>query len=248
MENRSAKETTSSQSQLSELAISLLQSSKVIYQTLILLISDGLNWPDSLCCIRLVHIGSSLLERFPITSIPLHATSSSFALYLNAQIAQQVFTCCLTALQIHGEHAETASQLINLALLVYDRSPLEYRQNVYYGVLAQIPDVNKRMLDEFTVKSSLALSTDATSPSARKPGANLTNQEKTRKDMFKKLVQPVVGKSLGQLYKHEIRIRVLEPLNLKTKRREREESLMRSGGGLGGEVNICSLFDPANKE
>lgn len=241
MENRPSKEATSSnQSQLSELAISLLQTNKVIYQTMILLISDGLNWPDSMCCVRLAQIGLSLLDRFPITSSEL-SSRESFSLYLNPQIAQQYFTCCLAALQMHGEHAETASQLTNLALLVYDRSPVEYRQNVYYGVLAQIPDVNKRMLDEFTVKSAQL---DLTSP--RKPGANLTNHEKTRKDMFKKLVQPIVGKSLGQLYKQEIRIRVLEPLNLKTKRRmnaEREDSLKS-----GAEVNICSLFDPANKE
>lgn len=239
MENRPAKEATSS-NQLSELAINLLQTNKVIYQTMILLISDGLNWPDSMCCVRLAQIGSSLLDRFPITSS--ESRSDSFSLYLNPQIAQQYFTCCLAALQMHGEHAETASQLTNLALLVYDRSPVEYRQNVYYGVLAQIPDVNKRMLDEFTVKSSTQI--DLTSP--RKPGANLTNHEKTRKDMFKKLVQPIVGKSLGQLYKQEIRIRVLEPLNLKTKRRmnaEREDELKS-----GAEVNICSLFDPANKE
>jgi len=236
MENRPKE--TSNQTQFSELAINLLQTNKVIYQTLILLISDGLNWPDSLCCFRLVQIGSSLLEKFPITSTE---SPSSFTLHLNQQIAQQLFTCCLTSLQIHGEHQETASQITSLALLIYDKSPPEYRQNVYYRVLEQIPDVNKRMLDDFTVKSSLI---DATSP--KKTAANMTNQEKMRKDMFKKLVLPIVGKSLGQLYKQEIRIRVLEPLNLKTKRKinaEREDGLKS-----GAEVNICSLFDPTNKD
>lgn len=237
MENREKESSSSNQAQFSELAINLLQTNKVIYQALILLIFDGLNWPDSQCCFKLIHVGSSLLEKFPISA---NETPSTFTLYMNAQIAQQLFTCCLTALQQHGEHQDAASHLTNLALLVYDRSPQAYRQDVYYRVLEQIPGVNKRALDEFTVKSSAI---DPTSP--RKTAA-LTNQEKLRKDMFKKMLQPIVGKSLGQLYKQEIRIRVLEPLNLKTKRRMNAEDELKNASAA--EVNICSLFDPANKE
>lgn len=236
MENRPKE--TQTQSQFNELALNLIQTNKAIFQTIVLLISDGLNWSDSLCSFRLMQIGSSLLERFPITST---ASPSSFSLHLDTQIAQQFFTCCLSALQIHGEHQDIANQLMSYALLICDRSPPDYRRSVYYHVLEQIPNVNKHMLDEFI---GMSLQVDTTNP--RKSTGAINYQEKMRKEMFKKIVQPIIGKSLGQLYKQEIRIRVLQPLNLKTKRRlnvEQEERTINSA-----DISICSLFDPANKD
>lgn len=249
METQSKKVVGSIQTQqFSELAIYLLSTNKVIYQTIILVLFEGLNWPDSLCCFRLIQIGSSLVDKYTITCEP---NPQKFTLTLNPQTAQQLFTCCLTALQIHGEHQDAASQLTNLALIIYDRSPLDYKRGVYYRVLEQIPEVNRRTLDEFTMKSCVADSTSSSSSSPPKRASSsslhalTTNEEKMRKDAFKKMLQPIVGKSLGQLYKQEILIRQLEPLNLKTKRRMNAENAAEAVKN-GAEVNIYSLFDPAN--
>lgn len=105
------------------------------------------------------------------------------------------------------------------------------------------------MLDEFVRKSTAASA--GTLTKVANAAAASPQQEKTRKDMFKRLVQPIVGKSLGELYKQEIKIRVLEPLLLNTKRRMNAAALALAGeGGVwgknGNEVNICSLFDPTN--
>lgn len=222
------KDNQSNSGQISELAIHLMRTNKIIYQSVILCLFDGLNWPDSYCCSRLIRLCQSLIDKFPILDQPL--VQDQFGLYLSDQISERIFTYCLTALQAHGEHQEILSLLINLAYSIYDRSPVLYKQ-LYNKVLSQIPNLNQKSFDEFIVKVNKMLTGDLSSTG-----------EKVRKDLFKKIVQPVVGKSIGQLYKYDIQIRVLEPLNLSSKKK-RDSNL---DGTNGTETSICSLFDSNN--
>ena len=89
---------------ISELAVCLLRQNKVIYQSVVIMLFDGLNWPDSYCCLRLVKIGIDLFERFPVSDRDASASTEQFVLFLNAQITEQIFKWCLCALQTHGEH------------------------------------------------------------------------------------------------------------------------------------------------
>lgn len=215
VENALAKD--SQTGQISELAIFLMKNNKIVYQSTILCLFDGLNWPDSYCCVRLLRLCQSLLDKHPIVDQP----SDQFGLLLNEQISERIFTNCLSGLQLHGQHQEIASLLTNLVYTMYEKSPIFYRQ-VYNRVITQIPNLNTKAYDEFVLKfdkkSSIA-------------------GEKLKKDLFKKIIQPIVGKNIGQLHKYDIQIRVLEPLNLNRKK-------LSADGTNGCETNICSLFDP----
>lgn len=202
---------------ISELAIFLLKNNKIVYQSTILCLFDGLNWPDSYCCVRLLRLSQSLLDKHPIVEQP----SEHFALLLNEQISERMFTNCLTALQLHGEHQEIASLLTNLVYTMYEKSPIFYRQ-VYNRVITQIPNLNSKVYDEFVLKFEKK--------------SSMTG-EKAKKDLFKKIIQPIVGKNIGQLHKYDIQIRVLEPLNLNSRK-------VSADATNGTETNICSLFDP----
>jgi hypothetical protein len=224
-ENVNSKEPSSPMQPISELAVHLLKSSKIIYQSSLLCLLDGLNWSDSLSCSKLARVTLTLFETFQIVSGPRvnkPSADSAFVILLNEQIAAQIFKSCLAALQTHGEHQEIQGLLVGLAYSVYDRSPHELKQ-VYARVLLQIPGLNKKLFDDFVHKCN------------SQSGAG--SVEKTKKDMFKRLLQPVVGKSLGQLYKSEVKIRVLEPLVLNSKRK-------MGDADANVEFNICSLFDP----
>jgi exportin-5 len=184
----------------SELAQYLISNNRIFFQSLILCVFEGLNWPDSYCCFRLVRVGITLFEKF----------QSLFN--LSAQMSEQTFRCCLCALQIHGEHQETVSLLINFAYLIYEKSLC---RELFQNILAQIPNINMKLMNEFV---------------------NVSTSEKVRKDLFKKIVQPIVGKSVGQLYKNDIVIRALKPIDINRKQPDHDSNNQI--------VNICSLFDP----
>jgi len=184
----------------SELAQYLINNNRIFFQSLILCVFEGLNWPDSYCCFRFVRVGLTLFEKF-------HSLFN-----LSAQMSEQIFRCCLCALQIHGEHQETVSLLINFAYLIYEKSLCK---ELFQNILLQIPNVNMKLMNEFV---------------------SANTSEKVRKDLFKKIVQPIVGKSIGQLYKNDIVIRALKPIDINRKQQDTDSNSQI--------VNICSLFDP----
>jgi exportin-5 len=223
--------------QFNELVIYLMKTNKIIYQTIILCLFDGLNWSDSFCCLKLVRLGQTLIDKYPITSEQTPA-GEAFTICLNEQASEQVFTLCLSALQVHGEHQDQCSQLINLAFSIFDKSPYTIK-TVFTRLLAQIPGLNRKVYDEFVAKSMQQQQQQSTAARASYSQFN----EKLKKDLFKKMIQPLIGKSLGQLYKNDIRIRVLEPLNLTT-RRKLADCELPGGGKANADLSICSLFDP----
>ena len=194
-------------------------------------------------------MGSSLFEKYPISyATNCDETLTPFSLCLNAQITEHLFKCVLTSLQIHGEHSELASLIMNLGFLVYEKaSPLI--QDTLNKNFLQIPNVNKKQLEEFFEKMMQMMSGKENKPTTTTATTNGANIEKLKKDcnqLFKKIVQPIVGKSVGQLYKNEIHIKNLQPLNIMTKRKAAAEATSYAQVNFpGGEVfNICSLFDP----
>ena len=200
-------------SQISDLAIHLFKNNRIVFQSVILVLFEGINWPDSQCCLRLVRLGTCLLESSQLGIDNLRSC-------LNDGVGEQMFKYCLNALQLHGEHQEIANALINLSFLIYEKFP-ESTKVLFNSVLRTIPVSNVRLFDEFMASCE----------------KNTKSAEKNRKDLFRKIVQPVVGKSVGQLYKNEIEIRLLQPLDLKIRRKFADSDT---------QVNICALFDPNN--
>jgi hypothetical protein len=227
---------------LSELAIVLLKNNKQIYQSTLLFLFEGLTWPDSYCCIRFVRMAMTLFEKFPISYAngepyanyaAADTAQFAFVISLNPQITEHLFRCCLSALQIHGEHPELASLIMNLGFLLYEKSPSQIQEQLNAN-FAQIPNLNKKLFDEYLFKIQ-----SGNSNKENKSGRN----EKLKKDcnlLFKKILQPIVGKSVGQLYKNEIKIKNLQPLNIL----KRSTASSDDQANVEGIFNICSLFDP----
>lgn len=212
--------------QISELAIYLLKTSKIVYQSVILCLFDGLHWSDSYSCAKLARLGIALFENFSVTSQPVFDTDSNqFYIYLNQQTSEQIFRSCLTGLQLHGEHLETNGLLFSLTYLIHDKSPYKQALN---QIIASINGLNRKLFDDFLHKCAQQANSN-----------NPASLERMKKDMVKKLLQPIVGKSIGQLYKNEIKIRLLEPLNLSSRKKSDDDTINN------GEFNICSLFDPS---
>jgi exportin-5 len=227
-----------STSPMSELSVYLLNNSQIIYQSVLLIIFEGLCWNDSFCCTRLARLAHILIETFPVrTQNEPAVDNQQLTLFLNEQISSQFFSSCLNALQIHGEHNDISNGLINLAFLIYDKFPLSCHE-LFNKVLIKIPNLSKKIYDDLVYKYKQTFTT------------NVDKHKKEKKDLFKKILMPVVGKNVGQLYKNEIIIRNLPqlisqvPSNRKRFQQQQHnneffEDCENSGEGL----SICNLFD-----
>jgi exportin-5 len=219
---------------LSELAVYLLKKNKTIYQSIILLLFEGLNLPDSISCLKLSQIAFTLFKVALVsdqtTTNFVNETQSSspqsVVFIVNDVISEQIFKSCLNAITVHGEHHEISSLLLNLSYLMYEKFPISC-QNVFNGILRKIPNLNKNLFDELLVANDKL-----------KMSKNVKLNDKQRKETFKKIIQPIIGKNISQLYKNDIEIRILQPLNLKTNNKNLQ---------INTEINICSLFDPNNQ-
>ena len=188
---------------ISELAVHLLKNNKIIFQSTILLLFEGLNWSDSHCCLRLARLAMSLFEKVSVNNT---VEPQKIVFYLNDNVGEQLFKSCITSLQLHGEHHETASLLTNLGFLIYEKFPYSAK-GLFNDLLSKIPNINTKMYEEF-----VKLNNPNNQPK------DLLKHEKIKKDYFKKIIQPIIGKNVSQLYKNEIEIKQLQPMNLKTRK------------------------------
>lgn len=207
------------------MAVYLLKKNKTVYQSIILLLFEGLNLPDSSCCLKMAQIAFTLFKVAVVTNLPNAEETQQVVFVLNDVISEQLFKSCLNAIQVHGEHHEISNSLLNLSYLMYEKFPVSC-QNAFNMILNKIPNSNKTLYSELLMANDkLALS------KAPKPN------DKQRKDIYKKIIQPIIGKNVSQLYKNEIEIRILQPLNIKLNNKSQQNN-------QNTEINICSLFDP----
>lgn len=250
MENNVIKSNNSNRP-MSELAIYLMNNSQIIYQAVLLILFEGLCWNDSWCCTRLVRLAHILIDTFPVITTPQQQQQKQqaeiFQLCLNEQISSQFFASCLNALQLHGEHADTSSSLINLAFLIYDKFSLSCHV-LFNDILSKIPNLNQKQFQDLLFKYKQTYT------------SNIDKHKKEKKDLFKKILQPIVGKNIGQLYKNEIIIRSLPPLISQTTRNNRKRFQQQrthfgenfnfeyyndnENSNPADELSICKLFDP----
>ena len=227
----------SSTSPISELAVYLLNNSQIIYQGILLILFEGLCWNDSFCCARLARLAQNLIEMFPIKTQKDEIKPQQFTLYLSEQISSHFFESCLNALQIHGEHNDISNSLLILSFLIYDKFPLSCH-DLFNKLLAKIPNLNKKALDELIYKYKQNFT------------SNMEKHKKEKKELFRKILNPIIGKNVGQLYKNEVIIRNLPPL-ISQVPRNRKRFLQRQYNKEYFEacengteaLSICNLFD-----
>jgi hypothetical protein len=226
-----------STSPMSELAVYLLGNSQIIYQGVLLILFEGLCWSDSFCCSRLTRLAHVLLDTFPIKTQAETLQKQQFILVLSEQISSHFFESCLNALQIHGEHNEISNSLLNLSFLIYDKFPLSCH-DLFNKLLLKIPNLNKKAFDDLVYKYKQNYT------------SNFEKHKKEKKDLFRKILNPIIGKNVGQLYKNEIIIRNLPPLISQVPQNRKRfqqhqhnkeyfEDCEKSSEGL----SICNLFD-----
>ena len=127
---------------------------------------------------------------------------------------------------------------MNLSFLIYDKFPLSCH-DLFNKILIKIPNLNKKVYDDLTYKYKQNYT------------SNMEKHKKEKKDLFRKLLQPIIGKNVGQMYKNEIIIRNLPPLISQVPRNKKrfqqqqhnkaffEDCETNNNEGL----SICNLFD-----
>ncbi|CAH1792177.1 unnamed protein product [Owenia fusiformis] len=200
---------------LSELGQLALQD-EAICSSMVLCAFNALNWNDTTTCNRSINICWPILKQL------VHNQQVS------SEAACRLFAMILIGLQTHGQHEGNQATLIALGLQAY-----ELLLPVFPGVsevLLKVPNTTDAKIKDFNNK--------LTNVTPQKPV-----NEKRKKDAFRKLVDNIIGKNIGQQFKHDVCIRNLPPLLRKKKPQpdgvlDTEHSAEATG--------LCSLFSQTN--
>eukprot|EP00095_Tigriopus_kingsejongensis_P004335 snap_masked-scaffold1460_size40381-processed-gene-0.0 protein:Tk04335 transcript:snap_masked-scaffold1460_size40381-processed-gene-0.0-mRNA-1 annotation:"PREDICTED: exportin-5" len=170
-------------------------------------------WPDSPTSVR----ACSLIE----LALPQVIKSGQ----LGQEDAKQVMFSILSAIHVLGQHESNYIALIQLAIQAFEWMRLTHP--VIVEVLAQVPGCNQDDLRRFDEKMMSILT--AGKENMVKGG------DRTKKDMFKKLINQFIGKDVAELFKHDVVIKnlpTLQPLKTKQKTPSMDET-EKSDMGLG---------------
>lgn len=110
---------------------------------------------------------------------------------LTPSMAAHIMVAVLQGLQLHGQHEANQGSLITLGAQVYECLRPKFPNII--EVMQQIPGVNLTDLQRFDEKMSV-VSTKG------------NKVEKGKKDLFKKITNQLIGRSVGQLFRKEIKI------------------------------------------
>ncbi|XP_068966020.1 exportin-5 [Bombus flavifrons] len=110
---------------------------------------------------------------------------------LTPAMAAHIMVAILQGLQLHGQHEANQGSLITLGAQVYEC--LRPKFPTIIEVMQQIPGVNPTDLQRFDEKMAV-VSTKG------------NKVEKGKKDLFKKITNQLIGRSVGQLFRKEVKI------------------------------------------
>ncbi|KAG5876268.1 hypothetical protein JTB14_013005 [Gonioctena quinquepunctata] len=156
----------------------LLRSEKTCH-SIVLTVLGALAWIDS----------NASLKATSLTGPIVRQLSSDKS--LNGEVAAHIMAAVLKALTLHGQHEANQGSLLTLGAQIY-----EFLRPLFMEVLAvmqQIPGVNPVDLQKLDERIS------GTTSKGNKV-------EKVKKDLFKKITGNLIGRSVGQLFKKEVKI------------------------------------------
>ncbi|XP_043529566.1 exportin-5 [Frieseomelitta varia] len=110
---------------------------------------------------------------------------------LTPAMAAHIMVAILQGLQLHGQHEANQGSLITLGAQVYECLRPKFPNII--EVMQQIPGVNPTDLQRFDEKMAV-VSTKG------------NKVEKGKKDLFKKITNQLIGRSVSQLFRKEIKI------------------------------------------
>ncbi|EDW56190.1 GM22721 [Drosophila sechellia] len=185
----SAPQSRASQSALlsdiiSDLGGKLLRNGLIGNYVLMTLLK-AIAWNDGMCSMKAVNIAAPVMRFLAAEKL------------MDENKAVTAFTAVLQGMQVHGQHEANQSGLVTLGVQFYEL--LRPQFPILSEVLQHIPSVNAADIQKFDEKIAVA-------------PAKGNKVDRAKKDIFKKLTAQLVGRSVNQLFRHEVQIANLPPM------------------------------------
>ncbi|EDV99983.1 GH12609 [Drosophila grimshawi] len=169
---------------ISELGGKLLRNDLTGNYILMTLIK-AIAWNDSMCNMKAVNIAAPVMRFMNVEQL------------MDENKAVSAFTAVLQGMQVHGQHEANQSGLITLGVQFYEL--LRPKYPILSEVLKHIPSVNAADIQKFDEKVAVA-------------SVKGNKVDRAKKDIFKKMTAQLVGRSVNQLFRHEVQIANLPPM------------------------------------
>ncbi|XP_044747732.1 exportin-5 [Coccinella septempunctata] len=177
---------------ISDLGLILLRKEKTC-QSILLTVLGALSWIDSNASLKATYLIGPIIRQLVVDNS------------LNGQMAAHVMAAVLNALTLHGQHEANQGSLLTLGAQMYEMlRPLFVE---VLGIMQQIPGVSPVDLQKLDERISGSTSKG-------------NKVEKVKKDLFKKITGSLIGRSMGQLFKKEVRIQDLPQIPVKKKKEQ----------------------------
>ncbi|CAF0945309.1 unnamed protein product [Adineta steineri] len=161
----------------SELGLKLLQYSSIICQYCLLILFDGLSWPDTSIMTKMSNICQPLIKHLSLLGNG------------NNALIRQLYIYILCALKIHSDNKPLVCILLSLVILMYETFQ-QTSTNLFDSILMEIPDVNNEQVNNYRDKM-------------QKQNNGKPLNDKQKRDILKHLVQPSMGQNVVQMFKRE---------------------------------------------
>ncbi|KAH1021244.1 hypothetical protein HUJ04_010781 [Dendroctonus ponderosae] len=163
---------------ISDLGLILLRNDKTC-QPIVLTVLGALSWIDSTASLKATQLAGPIVRQLTIDAS------------LTGEMATHIMVAVLNSLILHGQHEGNQGLLLTLGAQVYEMLRPSFVEVL--GVMQQIPGVDPVDLQKLDERISGSTS----------KGNKI---EKVKKDLFKKLTANLIGKSMSQLFKKEVKI------------------------------------------
>lgn len=197
---------------VSELGAAVLRHPSTCH-SVVLCVLGALAWNDS----------NASLKATMLTGPVVRALAADGS--LTPAMAAHIMVAILQGLQLHGQHEANQGSLITLGAQVYECLRPKFPNII--EVMQQIPGVNPTDLQRFDEKMAV-VSTKG------------NKVEKGKKDLFKKITNQLIGRSVGQLFRKEVKINNLPRIEVSGKQAVRVDEISENSTDSG----FAALFGP----
>ncbi|XP_015436514.1 PREDICTED: exportin-5 [Dufourea novaeangliae] len=180
--------------------------------SVVLCVLGALTWNDS----------NASLKATTLTGPVVRALAADGS--LTPAMAAHIMVAILQGLQLHGQHEANQGSLVTLGTQVYECLRPKFPNII--EVMQKIPGINPTDLQRFDEKMAV-VSTKG------------NKVEKGKKDLFKKITNQLIGRSVGQLFRKEVKIDNLPRIEVFGKSQQtRVDEISKNSTDSG----IASLF------
>ncbi|KAH7941979.1 hypothetical protein HPB49_019134 [Dermacentor silvarum] len=184
-EDQEGKQVDSSAATISAFGAAILKTEELC-SPIVMAVFNALHWSDTAASFKALQL-----------SMPLLKVMFEHGFVRDEGSAAYLLRCVLMGLQVLGEHDINQTLLVSLGLALYQAA-----RPLFPGLcttLLQIPGCTPEALEAFESK-------------LQPPGDGKALPEKKKKDLFKRLISPIIGKNIGQQFKAAIQIMNLPPM------------------------------------